>query len=173
MNSATYDSDILEWSEEQARALRNLARSRPDLSNELDWENVAEEIECVGRSEFAAVRSHILQILIHVIKGVSVPDSASMLHWRKEVVAFHGDLLDGITPSMRVRLDLPRLWREALKRGEADLATQGQSVAPILRERCLLAPDDLLDPDFDFLKVVGTLRRQIDAGRPSIEPPAR
>ena len=67
MNSATYDADILEWSEEQASALRSLARSRPDLSNELDWENVAEEIECVGRSEFAAVRSYIRQIIIHLI----------------------------------------------------------------------------------------------------------
>ena len=40
--TADYDTDILEWSEEQAAALRNLGRSRPDLSNELDWDNIAE-----------------------------------------------------------------------------------------------------------------------------------
>src|SRR2546421_10575356 len=105
MNSATYDSDILEWSEEQARALRNLARIRPDLSNELDWENVAEEIECVGRSEFAAVGSYVRQILIHLIKGVSVPDSDSMRHWRIEASTFHDDLLDRISASIETRID--------------------------------------------------------------------
>jgi hypothetical protein len=79
MSSATtYDSDILEWSEEQAAALRNLARARPDLTNQLDWDNIAEEIECVGRSEFAAVQSFVRRVLVHLIKAVSVPDAASI-----------------------------------------------------------------------------------------------
>src|SRR6266705_578176 len=55
MDNSTYDADILAWSEQQAAVLRDLARSRHDLPNELDLENVAEEIECVGRSEFDAV----------------------------------------------------------------------------------------------------------------------
>jgi hypothetical protein len=47
-----YDEDILLWSEQQADVIRRLARTRRDLPNELDVENVAEEIESVGRSEF-------------------------------------------------------------------------------------------------------------------------
>ena len=42
-----YDDDIVTWAEEQAAALRALG-ARTDLSNAIDWENVAEEVESVG-----------------------------------------------------------------------------------------------------------------------------
>jgi Domain of unknown function DUF29 len=161
MSSATYDTDILEWSEEQASALRSLARARPDLSNELDWENVAEEIECVGRSEFAAVRSYVRRILIHLIKAVSVPQAELILHWHKEVRGLHSELIDRVTPSMIARLDIASLWRRTLKDAEVDLAAHGQSVTPALRRACPLTTAEIADPDFDFLHAVEKIRAQI------------
>ncbi|WP_227439667.1 DUF29 family protein [Methylobacterium sp. W2] len=62
-----YDDDIVSWTEQQAAALRVLAR-RPDLSKMLDWENVAEEIESVGRSQVQAVESLLVQTLAHLLK---------------------------------------------------------------------------------------------------------
>src|SRR5688572_19810073 len=109
-HSMEYETDILTWSERQALALRELGRRQPPLSNELDWEHVAEEIEDVGRSEFIAVQSLLRQILIHLIKALSAARSESMLHWRKEVIALHRGMLDRITPSMPLRFDLPKLW---------------------------------------------------------------
>ena len=44
-----YDDDTVTWADQQVAALRSLA-TRPELSNVLDWDNVAEEIEGVGRS---------------------------------------------------------------------------------------------------------------------------
>jgi Domain of unknown function DUF29 len=169
MSSATtYDADILEWSEEQASALRNLARSRPDLSNELDWENIAEEIECVGRSEFAAVQSFVRQVFIHLIKAVSVPDASSTRHWRSEVSAFHANLLDRITPSMPGRINAAKLWQQALKQAELDLAVHGQSVTPALPHQCPLAIQDIVNPDFNFEKAVEAVRKQINDGHASV-----
>ena len=43
--TALYDEDILLWSERQAEIVRRLGRTRRDLPNEFDIENVAEEIE--------------------------------------------------------------------------------------------------------------------------------
>ena len=63
-----YDDDILLWSEQQAEAIRKLGTTRRDLPNELDIENVAEEIESVGRSELAAVESYLQLILVHLVK---------------------------------------------------------------------------------------------------------
>jgi hypothetical protein len=167
MSSATYDTDILEWSEEQATALRKLARRRPDLSNELDWENVAEEIECVGRSEFAAVRSYIRQILIHIIKGVSAPDSDSMRHWRAEATTFHDDLLDRISPSMLTRIDLDAIWTRAVNRAETDLSDYGRPIEPHLPARCPITITAIVDREFDFFKIVESVRKQINDGRTS------
>ena len=53
-----YEDDIYAWAQQQADALRRLA-TRRDLPNELDLENVAEEIEDVGRSELSRVESYI------------------------------------------------------------------------------------------------------------------
>ena len=52
-----YDSDILIWSERQADLLRR--RAAGELVNDaaLDWPNIAEEIEDVGRSQLNAVES--------------------------------------------------------------------------------------------------------------------
>ncbi len=61
--STLYDEDILRWSEQQAEIIRRLGSARRDLPDDLDIENVAEEIESVGRSELAAVKSHLRLIL--------------------------------------------------------------------------------------------------------------
>ena len=48
-----YDTDILIWSERQAELLRR--RAVGELINEadLDWSNIAEEVESVGRSQLS------------------------------------------------------------------------------------------------------------------------
>src|SRR5436305_2575968 len=111
--SSLYDEDILLWSEQQAEVIRRLRRSRRDLPNEFDVENVAEEIESVGRSELAAVNSLIRQILLHLMKLTVVPDETASRHWRGEILAFHSDVLGRYAPSMRQRIDLDALWRSA------------------------------------------------------------
>ncbi len=159
--TAIYDDDILQWSEQQAAALRRLAWTRRDLSNEVDWEHVAEEIEDVGRSQLLAVQSLIRQVLIHVIKGVSVGETEPMLHWRKEVVAFHTDLIRRFTPSMRSRCDLAEIRHDAIRQADADLAIHKQSIMPALRTRCPLTLDEILDPQFDFIASVEAVRKRL------------
>ena len=59
-----YDEDFVRWSEEQSRALREAARSGVNLP--LDWENLAEEVESLGRSQRRELRSRIAVILEHL-----------------------------------------------------------------------------------------------------------
>jgi hypothetical protein len=49
-----YDSDILSWSEQQSALLRRLARGEK-VNAQIDWENVVEEVESVGREQLHAV----------------------------------------------------------------------------------------------------------------------
>jgi len=67
-----YDDDIYAWTQQQAEVLRRLAETRRDLPNELDLENVAEEIEDVGKSELHRVESFVRLILLHLVKAASV-----------------------------------------------------------------------------------------------------
>ena len=43
-----YDEDFVAWTQQQAKALRAAAGSR--TNQPLDWENLAEEVEDLGKS---------------------------------------------------------------------------------------------------------------------------
>ena len=111
-NSSLYDDDILLWSEQQAAVIRELGRTRR-VPNDLDIENVAEEIEGVGRSELAAVKSYIRLIFVHLIRLSMQANADAAPHWRGEIVAFHSDMMARYAPSMRQRIDVDQLWRSA------------------------------------------------------------
>ena len=61
-----YDEDFVAWTEQQAEALRSA--SRGSTNQPLDWENLAEEIESLGRSQRHELRSRLAVILEHLIK---------------------------------------------------------------------------------------------------------
>jgi hypothetical protein len=52
-----YDTDIVRWSERQAVLLRQHAAVARANDPALDWPNIIEEIESVGRSEGSALAS--------------------------------------------------------------------------------------------------------------------
>jgi hypothetical protein len=135
MSSQLYDDDILIWAEQQADLLRRMARG--ERVNDLDWEHVAEEIEDVGRSELHAVESYLRLMLVHLLKLRIWPDDPAARHWRGEIVAFQQNMDDRFTPSMRQRIDLARLYGQALQQ------IDDESVAPIPRA-CPFTLDQLL-----------------------------
>jgi hypothetical protein len=137
-DQSLYDEDILLWSEQQAAAVRKLGLTRA-LPNELDIENVAEEIESVGRSELAAVKRHIRLVFLHLMKLAVEADSQADRHWRGEIVAFHAELVDRYTPSMPQRIEPDGLWRSA--REQTVLSYER---AAGLSERCPFTLDELL-----------------------------
>lgn len=66
--STTYDDDLYAWTRAQADALRRRAY------NELDVDNLAEEIESLGKSEKREIRSRLKILLIHLLKWHYQPE---------------------------------------------------------------------------------------------------
>jgi hypothetical protein len=161
--STLYDDDILLWSEQQAAAIRRLRASRRDLPNELDIENIAEEIESVGRSELAAVESCLELIFDHLIKLLVEPDAAAAPHWRGEIVTFHSGVRRRYAPSMRQRIDLDERWRVARERALRIYAGDRQQRVEALGTRCPFRIDDMIAEKIDEL----ALLRRLQAGRQS------
>jgi hypothetical protein len=150
--SSLYDDDILLWSEQQAAAIRRLGRNAREIPNELDVENVAEEIDSVGRSELAAVESYLELIFVHLIRLVVEPESTSVRHWRSEIVGFNENARRRYSPSMRQRIDVNALWRSARKRSLAAYeGTQHERVdglstdAPFALDQLLAENMDVVD----------------------------
>jgi hypothetical protein len=66
-----YENDLYQWTKAQGDALRRRA------ANEIDWDNVAEEIESLGRSERREIRSRLENLLIHLLKWHYQPERRS------------------------------------------------------------------------------------------------
>ncbi|MCJ2121295.1 DUF29 domain-containing protein [Methylobacterium sp. J-077] len=144
-----YDDDIVTWAEEQAAALRALG-ARSDLSNAVDWANIAEEIESVGRSHLRAVEGLLIQTLAHLLKRASAPLAPSSLHWREEIATFQITAWNAYESSMRQRLNWPRIWKSAVTAAEAGLGAFGNQILPGLPKACPIAAEDLLTERFDI-----------------------
>jgi len=111
-----YDTDILEWSEHQAALLRRVAAGERVNNADLDWTNIAEEIESVGRSELRDVESHLVQALLHDLKCEAWPLASYVPHWRAEARGQRADARRAFVPSMRQKIDVADLYRDALRR---------------------------------------------------------
>ena len=68
-----YDEDVLLWSGRQAELLRRRAAGELVNDAELDWPNIAAEIESVGISERRVLASHIRNVLEHLIELEASP----------------------------------------------------------------------------------------------------
>ena len=113
MPDGLYDSNILVWSQTQADLLRRLA-SGERVNAAIDWPNLIEEVEDVGRSELASCKILLRQALTHILKARAWPNSRSAGHWRAETVGFLADAADRFSPSMRQNIEVQHLYDQAL-----------------------------------------------------------
>jgi hypothetical protein len=109
-----YDTDILTWSEHQAALLRRLGAGEK-VNGLIDWDNVAEEVAAVGRSQLAQVKSLLIQALAYRLKVQARPMSRDVPHWRAEALRFRIDAADVFSPGMRQRIDVGDLYTKALR----------------------------------------------------------
>ena len=73
--SPAYDADGYGWAIAQGKLLRE---RRFDA---IDWDNVAEEIETMGRSERSAYRSQLERVLLHMLKWEAQPERRGVSWW--------------------------------------------------------------------------------------------
>jgi hypothetical protein len=110
-DGSQYDEDFYAWTQEQAELLRRL----PAVSNRLDGQLIAEEIEDLGRGELHAVQSLCEHIIEHLLKleysGLVEPAD----HWRDEIVEWRVQLGRKLTRSIIAILDLADRYRLALR----------------------------------------------------------
>jgi hypothetical protein len=139
-----YETDILLWSERQAELLRRHAAGERVNDAAIDWSNIVEEIEDVGRSERNSVESHLVQALLHDLKAEAWPLSLAVPHWRAEARGHRDDARRRFTPAMAQRIDVAKLYREALHRMPESM--DGNPPLPV-PDVCPVTLDELLSDD--------------------------
>ena len=146
--SGLYRRDGYAWAKQQAEALR-----RRDLQA-IDWDNVIEEIEAVGRAERKPWVSNCAQALAHMqaIEHCKTATPANLEDWETEIRAFRGAMADAIDASHSLQGEygeiLAMAWkigrREAVERlaAYAAQAAGRRSPKPFLRAAEAKLPEE-------------------------------
>lgn len=166
-----YDTDVLLWSEEQASAIRMLAGA--DSVPSADWERVAISIEEVGRSALAHVENGIRTMLAQAVAGYC--DSDSLLRHERNRRTFSGqsEAERDLSPTIRARLDLDRLWREAFDQAMIEIPRRVLGVPPSIPRTCPFTLDELLADDFTYDRAVERLYILLTSWRPKAQKDAQ
>lgn len=143
--SDLYEADILEWSERQAALLRRRAAGELVNDQDLDWANIAEEIEDVGSRQRDQIESRLAVLLAHLLKWQFQPEQRSG-SWRGTVVEARNRIARLVrkNPSLRsYPADvLAEVYPDGRSLAEAETGLSG------LPEACPWTIDQILDPAF-------------------------
>jgi hypothetical protein len=127
-----YERDFAAWSKHQAEALRMAGRG--GSNQPLDWENLAEEIEDLGRSQRFALRSQIMRIIQHLVKLQYSPSIEPRNGWRRTIRVARLQAQRRIEDNPSLKQELGRFVAEETRRGIelgiADLEEYGELDEP-------------------------------------------
>jgi len=71
MNSISHENDFYAWTQQQANLLKT------KQLHQIDWQNIAEEIEDMGRSEKRQLESRLEILIMHLLKWQFQPNLRS------------------------------------------------------------------------------------------------
>jgi hypothetical protein len=121
-----YEQDFFLWTKEQAAALRLAKNSNLPL----DWENLAEEIASLGKSDRRELRSQIRRILRRLLKLEISPSAEPRAGWRSTVLDARTEITDVLRDSPSLRREVDDLIAEQLivaaELASADLSHRGE-----------------------------------------------
>ena len=143
--SELYEHDYYAWVQGQVDALRQ--RRIEDV----DWENVAEEIEDLGKSQRQSAESHMIRLLEHLLKlqyaGGTIRKNNAR-GWQlsvRDARLVVRKLLDQ-NPSLRPQL--AGMLPYAYQRGRLAALRKARLPDHAIPESCLWAVEQVIDDDF-------------------------
>lgn len=115
-----YDTDTALWSEQQAQLLRRRAAGELINEAELDWPNIAEEIESLGTSERSRLRSHIGTVIEHLIKLQASPAVDPRNGWKASIRNARREIKRSLKDSPSLRPLVPQLIADETPAAQED-----------------------------------------------------
>lgn len=138
---AEYERDFYSWTFEQARLVRE------GRWEGVDRENVAEEIESLGREQFAKLESAIRVLLMHMLKWDHQPERRSR-SWSLsiKVQRMRVARVLGQNPGLKPRI--PEAVGEGYAQARVEAALETGLDEDVFPRRCLYSWDDIVGRDF-------------------------
>jgi len=133
-----YNQDFYLWIETTAKLLRE-----GNLES-VDFENLIEEIEAIGRKEKRDIRSNLILLLMHLLKYRYQPDNS----WCSTIFE-HRDRIEGVledSPSLQPYLE--DIWSECYSKARKKASLETGLPLSNFPESCPFSQGETLDPEY-------------------------
>jgi hypothetical protein len=117
MSTNLYDQDFYAWTNEQAALLRSGNLSAADI------ENIAEEIESMGKAERRELVSRLVVLLLHLLKWQFQPERRSK-SWRATIRVQRFDLSDHLSDNPSLKSQFSEATAKAYRNAMIEAAAE-------------------------------------------------
>ena len=136
-----YERDFYSWTFEQARLVRE------GRWEGVDRENVAEEIESLGREQFAKLRSAIRVLVQHMLKWDHQPERRGR-SWALSIRSQRLDLEDVLEGNPGLRPRIAEAIEKAYRKARLDAAQETGINEDAFPAQCPYSWDDIVSREF-------------------------
>lgn len=137
-----YESDFYRWTETMA------AHIRERNVEALDWENLTEEIEDLGRSVKREIRRRLIVLIAHLLKWRYQPELRDGSTWKATIREQRREIADLLEESPSLRPKIQPMWGKVHRRAVEDAADEMGSDERLLPISCAYTLDQVLDLTF-------------------------
>jgi hypothetical protein len=141
VQQSLYDRDFAKWLETTADQLR-----AKDSAN-LDWENLLDEIESMGKRERRSLKSNLVILLLHLLKWQFQAEHRSG-SWKGSIVEHRQRIRDELEDSPSLQPYLIEILDAAYADGRDRAAAETGLDIAIFPVECLYAIGQVIDRDF-------------------------
>jgi hypothetical protein len=142
LRMSLYETNPLAWSEQQVGLLRRMVAGER-VNDQIDWPNIIEEIESVGRSELRAITSALRIAIQHKLLLLGWPNALRVLDWEATARNQLAETHEVFRESMRKEINLQSLYRRAILATHQQMVDEGPP-ATVLPDQCPFSLDELL-----------------------------
>ena len=140
-NATLYDTDFYAWANEQAALLRAGRLSEADI------ENIAEEIESMGKSEKRELVSRLTVLIVHLMKWHYQPALQSH-SWRQTIEQQRLHIEDHLADNPSLKSKLDDAVFNAYRHARVDAEHETGMLRKIFPATCPYTFDEAMNPNF-------------------------
>ena len=136
-----YEHDYYTWTSTQAQVLRKRKVSG------LDWDNLAEEVEDLGKAERHRLESHLELLLMHLLKWVYQPQRCSR-SWSNSIREHRFRIQRVLRDNPGLKATLPQVFADAYEAARFSAVNETRLDLSAFPEPCPWSLDDTMREDF-------------------------
>jgi len=141
LTASLYESDFYGWTQHQADALRskNIAA--------LDFDNLLEEMEAMGRGEKRSLKSRLSVILAHLLKWQYQPERRGK-SWELTIAEQRDQAKDILDENLSLKPLIPEYMEKAWKAAKRKAGREASITQSTFPAQCPWSFEEVMDDEF-------------------------